>query len=115
MKLQSPLEVGIRHSQASFVLESTKNPLHPRGATAPDHQALSRGEISMSDFFEITTIFLFDVHTSLRPVLSKNVHQEFRFLVEPDLYRRAYRSGQKIRSRSLEIGPHVHSPAGGKA
>jgi hypothetical protein len=59
----------------------------------------------MSDYFETTTIFLFDVHTSLQPLLSQNVPQGLRFLVKADLYRQAYQSGQKISTKNLEIGP----------
>jgi hypothetical protein len=59
----------------------------------------------MAETFKTTKIYLFDVHTTLMPVLSKNVPEPLRLLVEADEYRKAYRSGWKISTKNLDIAP----------
>lgn len=60
----------------------------------------------MGKQFGTVEIFAFDLHTALRPLVLKTVHDRFQFLVVPDLYRDCYKSSaQKIETKHFIISP----------
>lgn len=59
----------------------------------------------MDESFQTIQVDLFDLHTSLKPVDSKAVAAELKFLVDPTLYRQAYAAGQKVSTQTFEIAP----------
>lgn len=59
----------------------------------------------MASDFETTKVHLFDVHTSLKPLLFKKAAPALAFLSDPDAYRRAYAAPATVRTKSFEISP----------
>jgi hypothetical protein len=56
--------------------------------------------------FQGIDIFVFDVHTTIRPLAANDSLQErFRFLVEPDSYRKQYLNGQSTLTKSFDVHP----------
>ena len=54
--------------------------------------------------FEAVDLHIFDVHTTVRPLVFNNCLQEgFRFLAEPDAYRAQYAGGKTILTKSFDI------------
>lgn len=60
----------------------------------------------MNAKFSQVDIHIFDVHTTVRPLLTEGcVRPEFKFLVQPDVYKEAYSMGKSVLTPSFNVHP----------